>query len=428
MTVSDLKFLRDITIPHWLMRNVELRGRYIQYAKTGEEAERTTHSPLFGLENGIKVYRNRLNALHNDALFASKQAEEDALRAAVAADPELAAQVGSAWDDIEKANANYASFRDEIQFIEFGAGFNSTLFGYARSLVRAAAEREKPNEDRLRGYTEAAMAQRKQRTLANRPIYPELEQVRLSFSLDKMREFLGPDSAYVHQILGMRSPDALAEELVSGSKLADPEVRQALWEGGIEAIEASDDPMIALALAIDEDGRAMFKRYEDEVQAPKDLAYEKIAKARFATEGTSRYPDATFTLRVTYGAHEGWMEKGEMVRPWTTVDRLFERTTGEAPFRLPESWLEAEDKIGGDTKFNFVGTTDIIGGNSGSPAIDEDGQMVGLIFDGNIHSISGSYWFDAEKNRTVAVHPEVMVESLRSIYGATRLVEELGVD
>ena len=172
----------------------------------------------------------------------------------------------------------------------------------------------------------------------------------------------------------------------------------------------------------------MFKRYEDEVQAPNDLAYEKIAKARFATEGTSRYPDATFTLRVTYGAHEGWMEKGKTVRPWTTVDRLFERTTGEAPFRLPESWLEAEDKIGADTKFNFVGTTDIIGGNSGSPAIDKDGKMVGLIFDGNIHSISGSYWFDAEKNRTVAVHPEVMVEALRSIYGASHLVEELGVD
>jgi len=428
LTVADLKFLRDVSVPHWLMRNVELRGRYIQYAKTGEEARRTTQSPLFGLENGIKVYRNRLHALHNDALFASKQAEEDALRAAVAADAELQAEVGSAWEEIEKANAVYKSFRDEIQFIEFGAGFNSTLFGYAKVLVRAAAERDKPNEDRLRGYTEAALPQRKQRLLANRPVYSELEKVRLSFSLDKMREFLGPDSLYVHQILGMKSPDTLAEELISGSKLADPEVRTALWEGGMEAIKASDDPMIALALAIDEDGRALFKRYEDEVQAPSDLAYERIARARFATEGTSRYPDATFTLRVTYGAHEGWLEKGEMVRPWTTVDRLFERATGEAPFRLPESWLEAEEKIGGDTKFNFVGTTDIIGGNSGSPAIDKDGKMVGLIFDGNIHSISGSYWFDAEKNRTVAVHPEVMVESLRSIYGADQLIEELGVD
>lgn len=425
LTVSDLKFLRDVSIPHWLMRYVELRGRLIEYAKTSEEAHRTTRAPLMGIENGIKVQRNRLDALHNDALFAAKRAEEEALKQAVAEDADLAAEVGTAWADIERANEIYRTFRDEYLFIEAGVAFNTTLFDYARQLVRAAAERAEPNEERLREYTEAALPQLEQRLLAPRPIYPELEETELAFSLDKMREFLGPDSKYVHQILGEKSPDALAEELVTGTGLADPEYRKALWEGGQEAIAASDDPMIELALSIDDDARALRERYEDEVEAVQDLAYEKIARARFAIEGTGRYPDATFTLRVTYGAHQGWIEKGESVRPWTTVDRLYERATGEEPFRLPENWVGREDVVGSDTKFNFVATTDIIGGNSGSPVIDADARLVGLVFDGNIHSISGAYWFDAEKNRTVAVHPEIMVESLRKIYGADRLVEEI---
>jgi hypothetical protein len=425
LTVNDLKFLRDVTVPHWLRRNYELRGRYIQYAKSGEEARRTTASPLFGLENGIKVFRKRLDALHNDALFETKRKQEQMLRAAVEADPELKAEVGSAWDDIAAANEVYKSFRDDFFFIELGAGLNSNLASYAQTLVRAATERAKPNEERMRGFTEAALPQMKQRTLAPRPIYPELEKVSLSFSLDKMREFLGPDSEYVHRILGKKSPDQLAEELIDGSKLADPAVREQLWDGGLEALEASDDPLIQLALSLEEDARALYDRYENEVESPSDLAYEKIARARFATEGTSNYPDATFTLRVTYGSHVGWKEKGEDVRPWTTVDRLYERATGEEPFALPPRWIEAQDSLDPQTKFNFVGTTDIIGGNSGSPVIDAEGRMVGLVFDGNIHSISGAYWFDEELNRTVAVHPQIMVEALRSIYQADDLVKEL---
>ena len=428
LTVSDLKFLRDTAIPHWLMRNVELRGRYIQYAKGGEEAARTTRAPLMGLENGIKVQRKRLDALHSDALFAQKMAEESALKAAVAADSELQAEVGSAWEEIERANATYLSFREDYYFMEVGAAFSGTLFNYARALVRAAAERAKPNEERLRGYTEAALPRTQQMVLAERPIYPELEELQLAFSLDKMREFLGPDSPFVHQILGMKSPDALAAELVSGTRLADPQARAEYWEGGQAAIESSDDPLIRLALSVDEQARALNKRYEDEVEAPSDLAYEKLAKALFATQGTSRYPDATFTLRVTYGGHAGWFEKGSEVRPWTTVDGLFPRVTGDEPFALPASWEAAESKLDGDTKFNFVGTTDIIGGNSGSPVIDADGRLVGLAFDGNIHSISGAYWFDTELNRTVSVHPQIMVESMRDIYGADHLLEEIGVE
>jgi len=427
LTIADLKFLRNVSIPQWLLRNVELRGRYIQYAAAGGEAYRTAQAPLQSIENGIKVQRKRLDALHNDELFLQKTAAERELKAAVAADPELAADIGTAWGDIERANDTYLQFRDDYIYIEAGVAFSGSLFDYARTLVRRAAEAGKANEDRLRPYTEAALPRTKQLTLADRPFYPELETLQLSFSLDKMRENLGPDSPFVHQVLGRKSPAALAEELVSGSRLDDPALREELWEADLATIEASADPMIRLALDIDEKARALRKRFEDEVEAPTDLAYEKIAKARFAIQGTTDYPDATFTLRVSYGAHEGWDEKGVDVRPWTTVSELFPRVTGDAPFRLPDSWADATDTMADDTKFNFVGTTDIIGGNSGSPVIDKDGKLVGLVFDGNIHSISGSYWFDSELNRTVAVHPEVMIESLRSIYEADNLLEEMGI-
>ena len=427
LTVSDLKFRRDVSIPQWLLRNVELRGRYIQYASAGGEAYRTTQEPLQTVENGIKVLRKELDALHNDEMFSQKAAAERELKAAIAANSKLAADIGTAWDDIERANDTYLRFRDDYIYIEAGVAFSGRLFDYARTLVRRAAEAGKANEDRLRPYTEAALPRTKQLTLADRPFYPEMETLQLSFSLDKMRENLGPDSPFVHQVLGRKSPAALAEELVSATQLDDPAVRTKLWEADLATIEAYADPMIRLALDIDEQARALRKRYEDEVEAPTDLAYEKIAKARFAIQGTTDYPDATFTLRVSYGAHEGWNEKGVDVRPWTTVSELFPRVTGDTPFRLPDSWADAKDTMAGDTKFNYVGTTDIIGGNSGSPVIDKDGKLVGLIFDGNIHSISGSYWFDSELNRSVAVHPEVMLESLRSIYKADHLLSEMGI-
>ena len=427
LTVADLKFLRNVSIPQWLLRNVELRGRYIQYAGAGGEAYRTVQAPLQRIENGIKVQRKRLDALHNDELLSQKVVAERQLKAAVAANPKLAADVGTAWDDIERANDTYLQFRDDFYYIEVGGAFNGKLFNYARTLIRRAAEAGRANEERLRPYTEAALPRTKQLTLADRPFYPELETLQLSFSLDKMREILGPDSPLVHQILGRKSPAALAEELVSATQLDDPAVRAQLWEADLATIEASADPMMRLALDIDEKARSLRKRYEDEVEAPTDLAYEKIAKARFAIQGTSEYPDATFTLRISYGAHEGWQERGADVRPWTTLSGLFPRVTGDAPFRLPDSWADAKDTLAGDTKFNYVGTNDIIGGNSGSPVIDKDGKLVGLVFDGNIHSISGSYWFDSELNRTVAVHPEVMLESLHSIYDADYLLEEMGI-
>ena len=425
LTVAELRFLRDHSLPQWLLRFSELRGRLAQFGKTGDEPHRIVQSPLLGIENGIKVRRNELAALFDDELMARKMGEEQALRATLASNTAMNEAYGSAWNDMERALRTYLTFRDQHLFIERGAAFGGSLFRYARALVRASAERLKPNEERLRAYTESALPQLRQRVLAPRPVYPDLEELNLSFSLEKMREWLGPDDPMVKQILGNDSPDTLASKLVSESQLDDAAFRRALWEGGQEAIDASDDPMIRLALAIDPEARALRQRHEDEVKAVQDAASEKIARARFALEGTSNYPDATFTLRVTFGTVEGWEEKGARVSPFTTIGVAFDRATGQDPFRLPQSWPDARPRLHLNKRFNFVATTDITGGNSGSPVIDKDGNLVGLAFDGNIHSIAGSYWFDATKNRTVAVHPAAMLEALRVVYRADALLGEL---
>ena len=255
----------------------------------------------------------------------------------------------------------------------------------------------------------------------------DYEKLRLAFSLDKMREWLGPDSPHVHKILGNESPQSLATSLIEGTELADPAFRESLWKGGKSAVEASNDPMIRLALAIDADARALRKRYETEVEAPRTRGEEMIADARFRVFGTDTYPDATFTLRVTYGAVEGWKERGEPVEPFTQTSRLFERTTGQRPFMLPDSWLRAREDLNPDTPFNFVATTDITGGNSGSPMMAADGALIGLAFDGNIHSIAGNYWFDDTINRTVGVNTAIMLEALDVVYGADHLIEELTI-
>ena len=281
--------------------------------------------------------------------------------------------------------------------------------------------------ERLRTYRETALPRVEQRLFAATPVDPGFETLLLSFSLDKLREALGPDDPVVKQVLGKESPRALAGQLVADTRLADPAYREELWKGGPEAVAASDDPMIALARTVEPYARALRQRYDDEVEAPMNQANERIAQARFAVLGTGVYPDATFTLRVTYGAVEGWVEKGEPVYPFTTMGRTFERATGEDPFRLPQSWLDARDRIGPDTRYNFVSTTDIIGGNSGSPVIDANAELVGLAFDGNIHSIAGNYWFDQRVNRTVSVHTAAMLEALETIYGAEALLEELEV-
>jgi hypothetical protein len=293
--------------------------------------------------------------------------------------------------------------------------------------VRAAAERPKPNAERLREFTDGFLPRLEQQIAAPTPVYPELERLTLSFSLERMREWLGPDAPVVRRLLATETPDDVAARLVAGTKLADPAVRLALYNGGQAAIDASDDPFIALARSLDAETRALRKWHEDEIEAVTEAATEQIARARFAVYGTSVFPDATFTLRLNFGSVQGWIENGAPVEPFTRLGRLFERATGQPPFAVPDRWAAARPALDLATPWNLVTNNDIVGGNSGSPLLSAEGRIVGLLFDGNIHSISGSYWFDTAKNRAVAVHPAAIREALTKVYKPQALLAELGL-
>jgi hypothetical protein len=416
---AQLEVERDVILPSALLRTSELRGGYIQYGRANQSNAQLIEAPLNSLENVIKVRRKLLDALHDDALMARKRDEENALRTLArlsGADP---------WQQIESASARERALYLPYSFIEGAAGFNSILFRYARLIVRGADERLKPNIARLREYTEATLPRIEQQLYAPVPIYADVEAMTLSFSLQRMREWLGSDYPLVSTLMDKESPDALATRLVAETKLDDPAVRKQLWQGGNAAVDASHDAMLELARSIDGESRSIRRQFEDEVEAPIAAASEKIAAARFKAFGTHVYPDATFTLRLNYGKVQGWMESGRLVDPLTHLDRVFERATGSSPFKIPDSWLAAKDRLDLRTPFCIATNSDIVGGNSGSPLIDSKGRIVGLIFDGNIHSISGDYWFDAARNRAIAVHPAIIREALDKVYGAKSLLAEI---
>ncbi len=391
----------------------------------GPENARIVSDQLQGLENGIKVRRKQLDALLEGPLMEQKAKDEAALRArAGLAGPQ------DPWDQIAGAERINDAIRLPYLFLEQRAGFGSgysALYGYARTLVRGTAERAKPNDQRLREYTDSALPLVERRLLADVPVYAERETIALSLGLMRLREYLGPDHPLVVKLTRTTSPEALAASTVAGTRLGDAAYRKQLWEGGAAAVAASQDPMIRLAAAVDPDARAVRKRYEDEVESPVDAAAERIAAARFAAYGTSVYPDATSTLRVNDGTVQGWMEGGAAVPPFTDLERAFERSTGAEPFKLPERWMQARPRLDPKTPFNLSTNNDIVGGNSGSPLINARGELVGLMFDGNIHSISGTYWFDAAQNRAVAVHPAIIRAALTEVYGATAIARELGL-
>lgn len=418
-TRAQLTFERDVSLPTALLRAAELRGRYIQFGSGSPANEQLVEAPLNGLENGIKVRRKLLDALHDDTLLARKTDEERKLRAL------LPAGTADPWQQIEDATVRERALYLPNLFIENGVGFNSILFRYARLLVRGTDERAKPNTDRLREYTDVALPRIEQQLDAHVPIYSEVEALTLSFSLQRMREWLGPDDPVVRRLLIQDSPETLATRLVAETKIDDPAVRKRLWEGGKAAVDASMDPMIVLVRSLDPEARAIRKRFEDEVEAPISTASERIAAERFKAYGSRVYPDATFTLRLNYGTVHGWVENGTPVNPFTHLDLAFGRATGLSPFKIPDTWLNVKDTLDLSTPFCLSTTNDIVGGNSGSPLINARGHIVGLMFDGNIHSISGAYWFDAADNRAIAVHPAIIREALDKVYKAHDLLAEM---
>jgi hypothetical protein len=424
-TVAELEFDRDVSLPRALFEMSELRGQLTQFQTKGPEQKRIATGKLFGVENSLKAEKGRFEALVDPALIAAKAKAEAELRAKVDADPALKTEAGGAWDAIRDALKRWKPKSEHYAYTEGRGAFDTPLFGFARAFVRYPVEKAKPDEKRLPEYTDANFPALRQSILADEPFYPELEKLTLTFSLTKLRETLGPDDPFVRKVLGKKSPSQLANELIDGSKLGDLAVRKALLEGGQAAVDASTDPMIAMARLVDPESREARKDYEDNFSAPLEAAHTAIARARFKSYGTSIYPDATFTMRISFGSVKGYLQDGKFIEPITRIAGLYERATGAPPYKLPETWIAAKPALDMNQPMNFVTTNDIIGGNSGSPMIDKEGEIVGLIFDGNIQSLGGDFGYDGAVNRAVAVSVGALREGLAKVYHADRIVAEL---
>ena len=427
-TVAHLQELRDASIPV-VLRLLERREAMLKkYMAMGEEQTRQAQNELNSIQNSLKVYRGRIDGLKNKALLDRKQREEDALRKSIAADPNRQKMYGDAWDAIAKAHRDYPSYIKERRIFDQAGGFNTVLFDYARTLVRLAAENAKPNGERLLEYTDARRASLELALYSTAPIHEDFEKLKLADSLAYMVELLGADHPMVKQILNGKTPEARANELIDDTGLRAVDYRQAIAKGGQDPIASSKDPMIVLARTIDPKARELRKRFESEVTGVERANYAKIARARFETEGTKLYPDATFTLRLSYGTVKGYTENGKKVTPFTTLGGLYDRSTkyqAAFPYNLPPRWIEKKSALNLSTPFNFVSTDDIIGGNSGSPTINKDAELIGLIFDGNIQSLVGDYIYDESVNRAISVDARAMIEVLRKVFDANDIADEL---
>ena len=417
LTQSQLAFSREVSAPMDALLFSELRGRFIAAMAQSPQRAREGKEDLDGIENSLKVYIGRVKALNDPALSARMAAAEADLRSRSVGKP----GIGDPWADSEKAIAAYRNIYLTRRFLRP----RSDLFGYAAALVRSATERTKPNGERLPGYSDSALPLLEKQLLDPTPVTPWVDQLKLEFYLSKAREYLGPDDADAKLLLGRESPEAMAARLVAGTKLRDPAYRRALWNGGQAAINASTDPMILLARRLDARDRQVIALTDEQYTGPITAARGKIADARFAAYGDTLYPDATFTLRISYGKVAGWMERGKMVPTRTLMGGIYDRATGAAPFDLPTAFVTNKAKLNPDVTYDYVTTNDIIGGNSGSPVIDREANVIGAAFDGNIHSLAGDYAYDGSNNRTVVVSTAALEEGLRVLYPALALLAEL---
>jgi hypothetical protein len=426
-TVAHLEELRDTSIPI-ILRLLEHREAMLKkFMALGAEQTRLGQNELNSIQNSLKVYRGQLAGLKDQALMNRKKSDEAALRKWIAADAERQKKYGDAWDAIAKAHQSYATYARERRIFDLAGGFNTTLFGYAQTLVRMAIEREKPAAERLAGFADANLPRLQAAMAAEAPFNAEYEKLKLADSLSFMTELL-PNDPIVKQIMQGKTPEARAAELIDGSKLKDAAFRKELASASRADIEASTDPIIVLARTIDAKAREMRKRYDNEVVGVEGANYAKIARARFDQEGTKLYPDATFTPRLSYGTVKGYTENGKKVTPFTTLGGLYDRAAGfkyQFPYNLPQRWMDKKSAIDLKTPFNFVSTDDIIGGNSGSPTINKNGELIGLIFDGNIQSLVGNFIYDESVNRAISVDVRAMTEVLRKVFDANQIADEL---
>ena len=424
-TAAQLQLIRDQTQPFLLGLFSEMRGMLTELGTKGPEQQRFSLTDLFFTENSLKAFKGRQLALVEESIIPDAAKAEAALHSRVTADPKLAEAAG-AWDAIARATERHKAIYQRYMLLEQLPRFvvGDTL-QQAILLNRYAAESGKPDPQRLPDFQDANAPALKQRITADAPFYPELDRTKVAWWLTKVREYLGADDPDVRAILGCQSPKQVAAQAVDGTKLADPKLRAALLAGGAAAINASDDPMLAFVRRLDGPARAVRADYENNVKAAITQNAAAIARAKFALEGTGNYPDATFSLRLSYGTVKGYAQDGKTVAPFTDFAGAYARATGNEPFALPPSWLDAETGLDGATRLDMATTNDIIGGNSGSPVIDRNGEVVGLVFDGNIQSLGGDFGYDPSQNRTVAVDVTALREGLVHIYHADRLVGEL---
>jgi len=408
-TAAALKYQRDFQLPYTLdfIRRREILLQ--QFSLSGAEQARIAKDGLFGFQNARKARMGMLQGLQDPATMAAKVAAENDLLSKIKSDPNLR-PYRSAWDRIAEVQQRRA------ERLGRGLSLNTGLFTIAQRLVQMAAEDLKPSEERLSEFNDAGRASLEQQLFSSAPIYPELEQVILADLLARTLELRGGDDPSCVAMLAGKSPQDRAAELVAGTQLMDVEYRKQLAAGGIETIEASQDPMIQFARLVDDDVRANRKESE-ELQEIERQAYGEIAEALFATQGTSTYPDATFTLRLAFGSVKGYEEGGKQIPAWTQMAGAFDHEAahaGQPDYDLPASWHVAKDRISSDTPMNFVCTADIIGGNSG------------LIFDGNIQSLTAYYFYDDRQGRAVSVHSSAIRDALRYIYDADQIANQLG--
>ena len=430
-TLAQMTYSRDFAIPMRLKSMERRKDALVAYAKTSPEAARQVNTQIFGIENGIKATTGYWSGLKDKEAMARIAAAEKDLRDKVALDPKLSAETVQGWSQIESALKVAEGLAKES--LNVGTA-NSTLLGYALSLVRIADEAAKPSEQRLPEYSDANLKSAKARLGVPAPYYKEQEVFLFTRGLEDAVRELGPEHPFVKAMLGGKPAAEVAKAAVEGSKLADPEARKALLAGGKKAVTESVDPMIVLARKLDPISRELRKKQEEEVQSVITEQGTRIAKARFAIYGKNTYPDATFTLRLSYGAVAEYKANGTLIQPFTTFGGLFDRHDGwggnaakahEGAWTLPQRWVNKRKALNPSMPFNFVHKVDIIGGNSGSPVIDKKGELVGLIFDGNIESLPGNYFYDEAVNRGVSVDARAIVHALDKVYGAKGLVAEL---
>ncbi|MDB5482448.1 MAG: peptidase [Caulobacteraceae bacterium] len=425
LTMAQLETLRDVTNPAVQAFNARLRDRLIAFSAEGPHQRRLAADRLFDAENTLKVIRGQRVALGDPAFLTARRSEEAALQAAVARDPTLSAAVGDPWRDLAALRAPYARQFPLWRQLEGGAGAGSRLFWYARTLVRGTAERARPTAERLPEFSDARLPLIEKVLLDPQPVDARLEALLLGTWLEDTRSVLGADDPAAAVFLDQAEPAVLAHSLADGSRLADPAVRAALWKGGMKAVLASDDPLIAYVLKTDPLSRACRQVWENDVLGPTDAAAERIARVRFAVRGEDVYPDATFSPRISYGRVDGWRVGTAAVEPFTTLGGLYGHATDAEPRRLPSRWLAAQPSLDPGVVLNFVTTNDIVGGNSGSPVVDRAGAMVGAAFDGNQASLAGDFAYDGAANRTVVVSTAAIGEALAKVYGRPDLVKEL---